>query len=164
MPRAIAILEVLRYKLAVAQLRHAGDPLKLAHAVRHLGDAWRRAGQPADAELCFVEALSICRRDAHASPLDVANALRSFAVLEDDERHAEAAQRLWQEARDLHVACGVQAGVAESAARLALLARAAGDGPLYRARLAEAQAAADAARDPETLAYVREVSERLGEA
>jgi hypothetical protein len=52
-----------------------------ACAVRHLGDAYSYAGWVAQAEPCYVEALSIYRREHQAHPLDVANAVRAFAVL-----------------------------------------------------------------------------------
>src|SRR5262245_8410332 len=153
--------EVIKYRLAVAHLRRGDDPLKLAHAVRHLGDAYRRAGRAADAEPCYTEALAIYRAEAQTRPLDLANAIRSSAVLEGDAGHADAAQRLWLEAHDLYLACKVQAGVAESAARLALLAAQAGQEEGRRQWLGRAVAAADAACDAETLRYVRDVRAQL---
>src|SRR3977135_4543711 len=139
MGRTGSYANVLKHKLAVAKARTVDDPLQLAHAVRHLGDAYYYAKQPAQAEPCYVEALAIYRQDEHARPLDVANAIRSFAVLKDENGEPDAAQRLWQEAHDIYVAVsgapditeswrrGVLGGVAESAARLALLAWREGD-------------------------------------
>jgi hypothetical protein len=75
---------VLKCKLAVAKSRKVGDPLRLAHAVRHLGDAYYYARRAERAEPCYVEALSIYRGHEHARPLDFANAIRSFAVLKDE--------------------------------------------------------------------------------
>ena len=152
---------VLKYKLAVANLRKVNEPLRLAHAVRHLGDAYYYARQAARAEPCYVEALSIYRGHEHTRPLDLANAIRSFAVLKDEVGAAEEGQRLWQEAHDLYVAVNVKSGVAESAARLALLARRQGDQHRSREWLSEASAAADASDDPETLQYIREVTTQI---
>ena len=145
---------VLKSKLAVASARRGEDPLKLAHRVRHLGDAYYYAGRWALAERCYVEALSIYRRHERTRPLDLANAIRSFAVLKDEVG-------LWQEAHDLYVGLNMSAGIAESAARLALLARQRGDLARSRERLIEASAAADATDDPETLRYVRKVTAQL---
>jgi len=114
---------VITCKLGVASARSGADPLRLAHRVRHLGDAYYYAGRAALAEPCYVEALSIYRAHARTPPLDLANAIRSFAVLKDQLGAAEQSQSLWQEAHDLYVALKISAGVAESAARLALLAR-----------------------------------------
>src|SRR5437763_8837875 len=142
---------VLKCTLAVASLRKVDDPLRLAHRVRHLGDAYYYAGRWALAEPCYVEALSIYRRHERTRPLDLANAIRSFAVLKDEVGATEQSQRLWQEAHDLYVGLNVSAGLAESAARLALLARRHGDLARSRECLIEANAAADATADAETL-------------
>jgi hypothetical protein len=75
---------VLKCKLGVASARRGADPLRLAHRVRHLGDAYYYAGRAALAEPCYVEALSIYRGHARTRPLDLANAIRSFAVLKDE--------------------------------------------------------------------------------
>jgi tetratricopeptide (TPR) repeat protein len=173
MARIGSYANVLKYKLAVAKARRVDDPLKLAHRVRHLGDAYYYAKQAAQAEPCYVEALSIYRGHENTRPLDLANAIRSFAVLKDLVGADEEARGLWQEAHDLYVAVsdapniteswrrGVLGGVAESAARLALLAQRQGDLRRSRECLDEASAAAEASDDPETLQYIREVRLKL---
>jgi tetratricopeptide (TPR) repeat protein len=173
MARIGSYASVITYKLAVAKARRVDDPLRLAHTVRHLGDAYYYAKRPTQAEPCYVEALSIYRKHEQARPLDVANAIRSFAVLKDENGEAEEAQRLWQEAHDLYVAIsdapditeswrrGVLGGVAESAARLALLAWRQGDLPQSRKWLGEASAATELSDDPETLEYMREVKAQI---
>src|SRR2546430_13957631 len=103
---------VLKCKLAVAGLRKIDDPLRLAHTVRHLGDAYYYAGRPSLAEPCYIEALSIYRRHEHRRPLDLANAIRSFAVLKDEVGAAEEAELLWQEAHDVYVNLDGSAGEA----------------------------------------------------
>jgi len=153
---------VLKYQIAVALARQGGDPLRIAHRVRHLGDAYHYAGRAASAERCYVEALSIYRGDAHTGRLDLANAIRSFAVLKHEAGAADEAQRLWQEAHDLYAGLNLSAGVAESAARLALLAQARGDLRRSRDCLTEASAAANSSGDPETLQYVRAVTTQVG--
>ncbi|MDP9120072.1 MAG: hypothetical protein M3O15_01695 [Acidobacteriota bacterium] len=75
------------------------------------------------AEPCYHEALALYRAHPPTRPLDLANALRGLAVLKDDAGETEAAIPLWQEAHDLYLALDVPPGVAESAARLARLAR-----------------------------------------
>jgi tetratricopeptide (TPR) repeat protein len=152
---------VLTSKLAVARARRGDDRVRLAHRVRHLGDAYYYAGRPALAEPCYVEALTIYRGQEHGRPLDLANAIRSFAVLKHETGATDEAQRMWQEAHDLYLMLNVPAGVAESAARLAILARHRGDLPRSRECLIEARAAADASNDPETAEYVREVTAQM---
>ena len=152
---------VLKCRLAVASLRKVDDPLRLAHTVRHLGDAYYYAGRWSLAEPCYLEALSIYRRHENRKPLDLANAIRSFAVLKDEVGTAAEAELLWQEAHNLYVALDVPAGIAESAARLALLAQRESDLQRSRQWLSEAIAAADRADDPETLQYIREVRTQI---
>ena len=152
---------ILKCKLAVASVRKVNDPLRLARTVRHLGDAYYYARRPVEAEPCYVEALSIYRRHENRRPLDLANAIRSFAVLKDEIGAADEAQDLWQEAHDLYVDLKATAGVAECAARLALLALRSGDSQQSREWLSKASAAADASADPETLQYVKEVRAQI---
>jgi len=153
---------VLKCRLAVASLRKVDEPLKLAHAVRHLGDAYYYAGRSALAETCYVEALSIYRGREHTQWLDLANAIRSFAVLKDYVGATEEAKRLWQEAHDLYVSLKVPAGVAESAARLAPQARRHGDLQRSHEWLMEARAAAEVSDDFETHHYIDKVRAQIG--
>jgi len=82
----------------------ASAALRLAHRVRHLGDAYYYAGRWALAEPRYVEALSIYRGDNQTRPLDLANAVRSLAVLKHEGGASDEARRLWQEAPDLYTA------------------------------------------------------------
>jgi len=152
---------ILKCRLGVASARQGDDPLRLAHRIRHLGDAYYYAGRWASADGCYVEALSIYRRHERTPVLDLANAIRSFAVLKDEVGATERSQVLWQEAHDLYVTLKISAGVAESAARLALLARRHGDLVRSRQFLNEASAAADVADDPETRQYISHVAAQL---
>jgi tetratricopeptide (TPR) repeat protein len=116
------------YEEAVALYRAEGDVLKLAHTVRHVGDIHRETGRSELAEPCYREALDLYRGHAGTSPLDLANTIRGLAILKSDAGEADAARALWEEARDLYAAVNVEAGVAESTRRLALLAPG-GSGP-----------------------------------
>ena len=110
------------YEEAVELYRHLDDPLTLAHTIRHLGDVYRHANQPALAEPCYREALGLYRAHPEAAPLDVANAIRSMAVLKSVAGAVDEARALWEEAKQLYSATGIEAGVAESSRRLAQLA------------------------------------------
>jgi tetratricopeptide (TPR) repeat protein len=110
------------YEEAVAIYRAEGDALKLAHAIRHLGDIHRNEGHRELAEPCYREALNLYR-SRETPPLDLANAIRGFAILQDDAGEVNEARSLWNEARELYAAVNVEAGVAESTRRLAVLER-----------------------------------------
>lgn len=114
--------EALRlYEEAVVVCRYVGDPLLLAHTIRHLGQLHQDAARVEEAEGCYREALELYRSHESAPPLDVANAVRPLAILKEESGETEAATRLWEEARDLYEECGIQAGVDECSERLSLL-------------------------------------------
>ncbi len=134
---------ILTCQLRVATIRKTVAPLRFAHALRHLGDAHAHAGQ------------------ADTDPLDRANAIRSLAALDDVTGAAAEAEPLWREAHNLYVLLNVPGGMAESAARLALLAWRRGDRQESRSWLAEASTAANIGDDPEAREYVRYVSAQV---
>jgi tetratricopeptide (TPR) repeat protein len=109
------------YEEAVAIYREEGGALELAHTIRHLGDVHRHEGHTSLAEDCYLEALALYRNQQGTPPLDLANAIRPLAILKDDAGEVEEARRLWEEARGLYAGVNVEAGVAESSARLARL-------------------------------------------
>jgi len=109
------------YEEAVQILRTLADPLALAHTVRHIGDIQRNRRQLEAAAPCYVEALEIYRANDATAPLDLANALRGYALLKGEMGSKEEAQLLWLEAGDLYRTVGVQAGVDESGQQVALL-------------------------------------------
>jgi len=101
------------YEESAALLRRSDDPLKLAHTIRHLGDVHAQQANWGEAERCFVEALDIYR--AHPSPdaLDLANAIRPYALLKTRTGRTEEARPLWLEAGALYETEGIAAGVEE---------------------------------------------------
>jgi len=103
---------------AVAVARAVGDPLRVAHAVRHLGQVHHRQGRWDQAEACYREAVDLYEEAAGASPLDHANALRPMAMLLEDRGDADAAVGVWREAARLYRMAGVTAGVEECEARM----------------------------------------------
>jgi tetratricopeptide (TPR) repeat protein len=108
------------YEEAVRLSREEGDTLLLAHTVRHLGDLHREAARIADAERCYQEALSLYRAASKVRPLDLANALRPAAILEEMIGDVEAARQSWLEARRFYELAGAAEGVEECDRRLSL--------------------------------------------
>lgn len=104
------------YRRAAQQLRD--DSLRYAHAIRHAADILREAGHSESAESDYIEAIGIYRR-SECSPLDMANALRGYALLAEMRLQNRHAAQLWQEARSLYLQAGVDAGVQEADQRLA---------------------------------------------
>lgn len=97
--------------------------MRLAHTVRHLGDVLMELSDVVAAGPCFDEALALYRVHPERDDLDFANALRSMALHREAVRDAEAAARLWTEAREHYLRAGEDAGVAECAWHLDVLER-----------------------------------------
>lgn len=104
------------YEEAVQLLRGVGKPLVLAHVVRHLGDVYLEQHCPELAEPCYHEALDLYRSQGDGSSLDLANAIRSLAVLRWEQSIA-----LWKQAQDLYTSLNIETGIKESTARIAEL-------------------------------------------
>jgi hypothetical protein len=68
------------------------------------------------AEPCYHEALGLYRSHEGRASLDLANAVRSLAVL-----RWEQTRTLWEEVLDLYTNLSIEAGIKESAARVAAL-------------------------------------------
>jgi tetratricopeptide (TPR) repeat protein len=109
------------YREAVDILRSEPNRLRFAHAIRHLADILREDSSPKDAAVCYEEALKIYREHGETPRLDLANALRGFALLQGEIGENEQAKSLWQEARSLYESVNVQAGVEESERQIARL-------------------------------------------
>ena len=106
----------LCYEEAVVLFRELEEPLVLAHTIRHLGDVYLEQGRPDLAEPCYHEALGLYRSHEDDSSLDLANAVRSLAVL-----RWEQTRMLWEEVRALYTSLSIEAGIKESTARVAAL-------------------------------------------
>ena len=110
---------VAAYQEAIAILRQHSVPLRLAHAVRHLGDIYRHAGDFDQAAHCYDEALELYRRnEGEARPLDIANALRGAALLKEKTGDAKTAIEFWEGARTIYAAENIEKGAAEGARRI----------------------------------------------
>jgi tetratricopeptide (TPR) repeat protein len=107
-------LALEHYLHAAKIYRSTSDPLRLAHTIRHVGDILRKHGGLEDAKPCYEEAVALYRQHSESSKLDVANALRGFALLSEDLGDITRAKSLWQDARHLYEAVHVQAGIEES--------------------------------------------------
>jgi tetratricopeptide (TPR) repeat protein len=111
------------YEEAAAIYRAAGEELRYAHTIRHVGDIHREEKRPGPAGPCYRTALEIYRAHPEPHPLDVANAIRGYALLKEETGETLEALALWKEARELYAQAQVEAGVAESTRRIALLER-----------------------------------------
>lgn len=94
-----------------------------AHYARHLGDIHLEPGQAAQAEPHVREALDTCRGHPDTRVLDLANALRSMALVETALGRRDAALGFWQETQPLYAVIPVDDGLRECARRAEALQR-----------------------------------------
>lgn len=103
---------------SVVVARELDDPLRLAHAVRHLGQVNHRLGRLESAARCYEEAVDLYDQAGTAHALDHANAIRPMAMLKEELGDVEGARRLWRTAAKLYRSAGVEEGVRECEAHL----------------------------------------------
>jgi tetratricopeptide (TPR) repeat protein len=101
------------YEEAVELCLALDDHPLLAHTLRHLGDLHQDAGSLSAAEAPYQQALALYRRLEATPPLELANALRPYALLRERLGDGVAALALWREARALYLVAGVIEGVEE---------------------------------------------------
>ncbi len=109
------------YEEAVELCRADVDALMLAHTIRHLADLHQDMQRDDLAEPYYAEALAIYRSDKETSTLDLANAVRPFALLKEHAGAIEEAKQLWAEAKDLYANAEIPAGVRECSRHLSIL-------------------------------------------
>jgi len=121
--RDLGFLEDSRvhYAMAAEIFRTLNNPLALAHTLRHEADILREQQKVDEAETIYGEVLRLYRANSEHRPLDLANALRGYALLKAAVGNKSESAALWQEACALYETLGIEAGVAESRKNLAEL-------------------------------------------
>ena len=109
------------YEEAVALYRTLDRPLVLAHAIRHVADILLGQEKYHLAANGYEESLQIYRRHEQTYPLDLANAIRGYALLKADTGHTQQAKQLWLEAKSLYAHLNVQTGMTEADSQVARL-------------------------------------------
>ena len=99
------------YQRAADLFANNGDPLREAHALRHIGDILRGESKIDEASSYYERAIALYEEHPERTDLDYANAFRGYALLL--ERLTRNAAAVWLRARILYEAAGVQAGVTE---------------------------------------------------
>jgi tetratricopeptide (TPR) repeat protein len=92
---------------------NSASPSTTPPALRHLADIHQDAGAWSAAEPLYEHALRLYRADPSTGTLELANALRPYALLRERLGDGDAAVALWREARALYLAAGIAEAVAE---------------------------------------------------
>ena len=109
------------YRKASELYRGLKNLLKTAHTMRHAADILREQNRLDESARLYAEVLEIYRGHQETPPLDLANAIRGFALLKEGQEDRAQAACLWQEAGKLYELTGIEAGVVESRRRIGLL-------------------------------------------
>jgi tetratricopeptide (TPR) repeat protein len=81
------------YANAARVYREADDLLAYAHTLRHIADVYRQKRNSKDAKPLYEDALELYRSDLNTKLLDLANTVRPYALLLEEEGEAEAARQ-----------------------------------------------------------------------
>ena len=106
------------YREAVKEARAAGEPIRIAHALRHLADVEREQGQVDSAVCSATEAVELIRKIPDVPLPSLANTLRVWALVLELKSNFSGAKAAWQDACCAYERAEIEAGVAECKARL----------------------------------------------
>jgi tetratricopeptide (TPR) repeat protein len=109
------------YAEAAAIYLGQNDALAYAHTIRHIADMYLDESNFAEARPLYEKSLEIYRGNLQTKLLDLANAVRPFALLHERSGDLAGARALWQEARNLYDSLRLEEGVRECDAHLAHL-------------------------------------------
>ena len=109
------------YTEAARLYREQNDSLAYAHTIRHIADIHRKESSFSEARPLYEEALELYRNNHGTKLLDLANAIRPYAMLLEVQGDQEAATKFWKEARGLYGALKLDEGVSECDAHLSKL-------------------------------------------
>lgn len=109
------------YADAAKLYREQGEVLAYAHTIRHIADIYQQERNPTAAKPLYEEALEIYRSNLDTKLLDLANTVRPYAFLIEEQGDKALALELWQEARSLYGSLRIEPGVSECSNHIAHL-------------------------------------------
>jgi tetratricopeptide (TPR) repeat protein len=112
---------LMHYQVAVELYRKLDSPLTLAHTIRHVADILLDGENLEPARRHYEDALAIYFGQEGTPPLDLANALRGYALLMEKLHKTEDATMLWHQTQALYEQLGIEAGIVECKSHLAFL-------------------------------------------
>ncbi len=101
------------YAEAAKLYRQENQVLAYAHTIRHIADIDQQEHNPGTAKPLYEEALEIYRSNLDTKLLDLANTVRPYALLVEEQGDSVLAMKLWEEARSLYGSLRIDQGVSE---------------------------------------------------
>lgn len=106
--------KALGYNISsVGHYKKTKNQSKIAHSIRHLADVQFQLGQLNKAEKNYQLSINLYRTIG-SSHLDLANALRGFAILLEKKDKLREAKKVWEETKELYQKCDIVAGIQEA--------------------------------------------------
>ena len=102
-----------RYAAAAKIYRDQNDLLAYAHTIRHVADIYQQESNFGEAKPLYEESIELYRSNLSTKILDLANALRPYALLNESQGNLELTKKVWAEARQLYSSLRVEPGVSE---------------------------------------------------
>ena len=99
---------------AIEYYKCAENTNKVAHALRHQADIMCRMDCEIEAHTLYQKALDIYKQDTNTSTLDLANALRGYALNLNNMGRKKKAREIWEETKGLYAKIGLVDGVEEA--------------------------------------------------
>lgn len=109
------------YAEAANYYREQNDHLAYAHSIRHIADIYQQESNSNEAKPLYEEALELYRSNLHTKLLDLANTVRPYALLVEQEGLHDLAITLWTEARNLYGSLRLEVGVSQCETHLSSL-------------------------------------------
>ena len=106
---------------AVDLARSLNTPMLLAHSLRHLGDVYFKLDKLEEAESVLQETIEIYRNESSAPGIELANALRVEALLQERLKKIPTALDTWSEVASIYKQANITEGVEEANQHIRLL-------------------------------------------
>jgi tetratricopeptide (TPR) repeat protein len=101
------------YADAAELYREQKDVLAYAHTIRHIAGIYQQERSFVQAKPLYEEALGIYRGNLSTKLLDLANTVRPYALLLEQQGDSATALKFWEEARNLYSSLRINEGVME---------------------------------------------------
>ena len=99
---------------ALDYYQKTNDQTVIAHSTRHMADLLVQLANYTEAKKHYDSSIQLYRDNQNSSPLDLANALRGYAICLESLEDLDDASKAWGEVMDLYQALEIEQGVDEA--------------------------------------------------
>lgn len=106
---------------SLSYYKKSKDLNKIAHSTRHIADLEYHLGNYDNSEEFYKASLKLYRENKNTNSLDMANALRGYAILLEKNKKGLEAIQIWTGAKQYYEASNIKAGINEANKKIKLL-------------------------------------------